>query len=155
MVANTVTLTGTLALVAAKLPTALVDSVFPGTSFQSLVVFSRNKDCLYWAQHWVRKSCVTCGSRNSSVVRAPDSWSKGGGVGEFSSPGSTFCADSYFGIHYWSFCQKCTWQVTLKCIHLLYVALHEVTWCMVVTCMVYTECTKMAAVSCGTCLPVL
>ena len=73
MVANTVTLTGTLALVAAKLPTALVDSVFPGTSFQSLVVFSRNKDCLYWVQYWVRKSCVTCGSGNSSVVRAPDS----------------------------------------------------------------------------------
>ena len=73
MVANTVTLTGTLALVAAKLPTALVDSVFPGKSFQSLVVFSRNKDCLYWVQYWVRKSCVTCGSGNSSVVRAPDS----------------------------------------------------------------------------------
>ena len=45
---------------------------------------------------------------------------------EFSSPGSTFCADSYFGIRStlvisavarkrpWSFCQKCRWQVTAK-----------------------------------------
>ena len=41
-------------------------------------------------------------------------------VGEFSSPGSTFCADSYFGICSTpvlldvarSFCQKCRCQVT-------------------------------------------
>ena len=34
-----------------------------------------------------------------------------------------------------SFCQKCRWQVTAKTrIHLTYVALHEVTWCMVVWC---------------------
>ena len=34
-----------------------------------------------------------------------------------------------------SFCQKCRWQVTAKTlIHLMYVALHEVTWCMVVWC---------------------
>ena len=45
------------------------------------------------------------GGGDSSVVRAPDSWLKGRGFesllerqGEFSSPGSTFCADSYFGI---------------------------------------------------------
>ena len=44
-------------------------------------------------------------SRDSSMVRAPDSWLKrsrvripAGTAGEFSSPGSTFCADSYFGI---------------------------------------------------------
>ena len=46
-----------------------------------------------------------------------------GAVGKFSSPGSTFCADSYFGIHLvtteahkrsQSFCQKCRWQVTAK-----------------------------------------
>ena len=49
-----------------------------------------------------------------------------GAVGEFSSPVSTFCADSYFGIHStprvttvagkkpWSFCQKHRWQVTAK-----------------------------------------
>ena len=46
-------------------------------------------------------------------------------VGEFSSPWSIFCADSYFGTRstsvtavarkwYWSFCQKCRWQVTAK-----------------------------------------
>ena len=34
-----------------------------------------------------------------------------------------------------SFCQKCRWQVTAKTrIHLTYVALHEVTWSMVVWC---------------------
>ena len=44
------------------------------------------------------------GTRDSSVVRAPDSRLKGRGFvsagtgAEFSSPGSTFCADSYFGI---------------------------------------------------------
>ena len=88
-----------------------------------------------------------------------------GAAGEFSYPGSTFCANSYFGIRSTrvtavarkrsrSFCQKCGWQVTAKhactqtpstgleegagqrcseCgMHLPYVALHEVTWCMVV-----------------------
>ena len=46
------------------------------------------------------------GSGDSSVVRAPDSWSTqrswvrvpAGAAGEFSYPGSTFCADFYFGI---------------------------------------------------------
>ena len=41
------------------------------------------------------------GSGNSSAVRAPDGlWVRipAGAVGEFSSPGSTFCADSNFGI---------------------------------------------------------
>ena len=34
-----------------------------------------------------------------------------------------------------SFCQKCRWQVTAKhALHLTYVALHEVAWCMVVWC---------------------
>ena len=55
-------------------------------------------------------------------------------VGEFSSPGSTFCADSYFRYPFHprvttvarkksrSFCQKCRWQVTAKTrIHLTYV----------------------------------
>ena len=37
-------------------------------------------------------------SGDSSVVRAPDLWLKGAAA-EFSSPGSTFCADSYLGIH--------------------------------------------------------
>ena len=57
-----------------------------------------------------------------SRVRVP-----AGAAGELSSPGSTFCADSYFGIRSTpvlpltvarkrsrSFCQKCRWQVTAK-----------------------------------------
>ena len=40
----------------------------------------------------VYKINYTTGSGDSSVVRASDSWSK------FSSPGSTFCGDSYFDI---------------------------------------------------------
>ena len=56
-----------------------------------------------------------------SRVRIP-----AGMAGEFSSAGSTFCADSYFGIRSTpgvttvarkksrSFCQKCRWQVTAK-----------------------------------------
>ena len=71
-----------------------------------------------------------------SRVRIP-----AGVAGEFSSPGSTFCADSYFRvtavarIRSLSFCQKCRWQVTAKTrMHLTYVALHEVTGYMVVWC---------------------
>ena len=56
-----------------------------------------------------------------SRVRIP-----AGTAGEFSSPGSTFCADSYFRYPFHarvttvarkksrSFCQKCRWQVTAK-----------------------------------------
>ena len=71
-----------------------------------------------------------------SRVRVP-----AGAAGEFSSPGSAFSADSYFGDPFHprdtalarersqSFCQKCRWQVTTKLqMHLTYVALHEVTW---------------------------
>ena len=57
----------------------------------------------------------------TSRVRIP-----AGAAGEFSSPGSTFCVDSYFGIRLpisatavarkrlRSFRQKCRWQVTTK-----------------------------------------
>ena len=86
-----------------------------------------------------------------------------GAAGEFSSPGSTFCADSFrYPVHprvtavarkrSQSFCQNwCRWQVTAKtCMYLMtYVALHEVTRCMVVWCTV-TKRTETAAVSCGT-----
>ena len=34
----------------------------------------------------------------------------------------------------WSFCQKRRWQVTAKHAYTLHMALHEVTWCMVVWC---------------------
>ena len=77
-----------------------------------------------------------------SRVRIP-----AGAAGEFSSPESTFCADSYFGIRSVShvtalarkrprsFCrQKRRWQVTAKYAYSLriHLALHEVTWFMVV-----------------------
>ena len=69
-----------------------------------------------------------------SRVRIP-----AGTAGEFSSPGSTFCADSYFGIRSTPrvtavarkknpghFAKKCRWQVTAKTrIHLTYVAFTE------------------------------
>ena len=49
--------------------------------------------------------CTTLGNGYSSVVRAAESSWKGRSFeslqerrGEFSSPGSTFCADSHFGI---------------------------------------------------------
>ena len=82
-----------------------------------------------------------------------------GVAGELSSPGSTSCADCYFGIRSTpvlarkrsrSFCQKCRWQVTGKhtCMHLTYVALHGVTWCMVIWCP--QNFAETAAVSCGT-----
>ena len=72
------------------------------------------------------------GSGNSSVVRTPDSWLNGHrfeSLWELSSPGSTVCADSNFGIcdrstpcyqkkiarkRSQSFRQKCRWQVTAK-----------------------------------------
>ena len=66
-------------------------------------------------------------------------------AGEFSSPGSTFCADSYFGIcptlvlpqqHVkdpGTSAKSAGGRLQLNThTHLTYVALHEVTWCMVV-----------------------
>ena len=54
-----------------------------------------------------QETAAKLGSGDSSVVRAPDSWSYGLGIESLqerreniSSPGSTFCADSYFGICY-------------------------------------------------------
>ena len=73
-----------------------------------------------------------------SWVRIP-----AGVVGTFFSPGLTFCANSYFGIR----STPVLLQQRLKDpghgggrlqlnthIYLTYVALHEVTWCMVVWC---------------------
>ena len=78
-----------------------------------------------------------------SRVRVP-----AGAAGEFSSPGSTFCADSYFGIRVTavarkrsrSFCQKCRWQVTAKHIYTLPMWLWMKWHCNLVRgWMVYTE----------------
>ena len=63
------------------------------------------------------------GNGDSSVIERAWVRVPAGAAGEFSSfPGSTFCADSYFGIRVTavarkksrSFCQKCRWQVTVK-----------------------------------------
>ena len=85
-----------------------------------------------WLEHWTRAS-----DRKVSA-------------GAFSFPGSTFCADSCFATcstsvtavackRFWSFCQKCWWQVTVKHTRMyLWIKWH----CMVYTvqgCMAYTE----------------
>ena len=73
-----------------------------------------------------------------------------GAPGEFSSQGSTFCADSYFGIRSLprvtavackrrrSFCQTCRWQVTAKHAYTLRMWLC-MEYDMEYGCMVYTE----------------
>ena len=90
------------------------------------------------------------------MVRAPDLWVKGRGFESLQERRENFLLrgkfyvliDSYFGVRSTprvtavaskrsrSFCQKCRWQVTVKLtrMRLTYVALHEVTWCMVVWC---------------------
>ena len=58
---------GTLAV---KLPRVLADTSFSGKSFQSLMVFGRNEDYLYWMRHWtMRITCTGCdiGSRKAAV----------------------------------------------------------------------------------------
>ena len=75
---------------------------------------------------------------------------------------STFCADCYFIIHStpmllqeahkrsWSLCQKCRWEVTVKhtCTRRMWLCMR---WCdMVHGCVVYTERTQTAAISCDT-----
>ena len=83
-----------------------------------------------------------------------------GAAGEFSSPGSTFCADSYFGIRStprvtavarkrsWSFCQKCRWQVTAKHAYTLRMWLC-MKWHGAWLYDVHRTCAETAAVSCG------
>ena len=90
-------------------------------------------------------------------------------AGEFSSPGSTFCADSYFGIcstppppppppprvtavahkRSRSFCQKCRWQVTAKHAYTLHMWLC-MKWHGAWLYGVHRTCAETAAVSCGT-----
>ena len=80
-------------------------------------------------------------------------------MGKVSSPGSTFCADSYFGIcsspvtavackRSQSVGQKCRWQRTTKYACTLCLCTSDMT--KVHGCMVYTECVETAAVSCDT-----
>ena len=82
-----------------------------------------------------------------------------GAAGEFSSPGSTICADSYFGIHSTphvtavarkrsrSFCQKCRWQVKHTYTLRMWLCMK---WHGAWLYGVHRTCTEMAAVSCGT-----
>ena len=98
------------------------------------LVMSMNLKCYEeWIAQWLERRTRIERSR----VRIP-----AGAAGEFSFPGSTFCADLFQYPFYprvtavahkrpRSFCQKHRWQVTAK--H-AYVALHEVTRCMVVWC---------------------
>ena len=97
------------------------------------------------------------------LAGAPDSWSwswvriPARAAGEFSSPGSTFCADSYFRIRvtavarkrYRPFCQKCRWQVTAKHAYTLRMWLC-MKWHGARLCGVYRTCAETAAVSCDT-----
>ena len=90
---------------------------------------------------------------DSSVARAPDLWLKGHGFKSLQERRENFPLQGQLSVltlisvsvpphvtavsrkRSSSFCQKCRWQVTAKtCIHVTYVALHEVTWCMVVWC---------------------
>ena len=81
-----------------------------------------------------------------------------GAAGEFTSPGSTFCPDSYFGDprvttvarkRSRSFCQKCKRQVTAKHAYTLRMWLC-MKWHGAWLYGVHRTCTKTAAVSCGT-----
>ena len=86
------------------------------------------------------------GSGNSSVVRAPDSWSKGRRMNPCSSGGIIFFSRVNFRC--WLFFRypfhprvtsvarkKCEWQVRAKYVCTLRIWLfHEVTWCIVVWC---------------------
>ena len=104
------------------------------------------------------------GSRDSSVVRVPDSWLKGHRFESLQEWQKfiyqlTFCTDSFrypFHPHVtvvackrpWSFCQKCRCQVTAEhpwTLHVLLCMKWHGAWFYV-----YMECAETAAVSCGT-----
>ena len=92
------------------------------------------------------------GGGDSSVVRALDLWLKGCRFKSLQEPRENiffsrvdFLCWLLFRYPFHplvarkrsrSFCQKCRWQVTTKHAYILriHVALHEVTWCMVVWC---------------------
>ena len=107
-------------------------------------------DCPTWSTTPPRSTSMR-GSGDSSVV---SSWLKGFGFEPCRSGGRIFFSRVNFlrwllfrhpfhprvtaVAHKRSqpFCQKCRWQITATetRMHLTYVALHEVTWCMVVWC---------------------
>ena len=84
--------------------------------------------CFVCTEIYIYKRACRPGCGNSSVVKYHlmvkrlQVWVLEGAAGDFSSLGSTFCADSYVSICFtpvagkrsWSFCQKCRWQVAAK-----------------------------------------
>ena len=120
-------------------------------------------------QYWYTIRLKLRGSRDSSVVRVPGSWSKGHGFKPSWSSRRMFFSRVTFlcWFLFWcpfhpcvaavahkrsrSFCQKCRWQVTAKHACTLHMWLC-MKWCDVVHgCMVCTERTETAAVSRGAC----
>ena len=120
-------------------------------------------------QYWCTIQLKLRGSGDSSVVRVPGSWSKSHGFKSQQEQQENFLLRGHLSVlilisvsvpplfaavahkRSWLFCQKCRWQVTAKHARTLRTWLC-MKWCDVVHgCMVYTECTETAAVSCGTC----
>ena len=63
------------------------------TVVQTVLKWDRDSLRCHWS--WEGGSC---GLNASLMIERSRVWVPAGAVGEFSSPGSTFCADSYFGI---------------------------------------------------------
>ena len=126
-------------------------TVITHTLSLSLLPFSHQKK-LYIIEELIRKWWSVAQwlerrtRRDRKVVRISAE-----AAGEFSSPGSAFYADSYFGIR-----STCTAVAHKRFrssggtrMHTTYVAWRYAIWCMVVWC-TQTAPTERAAVSCGT-----
>ena len=139
-----------------------------------LLKYSNNTQISVYTCSLLHLYLSKAGSGDSSMVRAPDSWLKGqsrvwipaGTVGEFFSPVSAFCADSYDLYQYLfhprvtavarkrsrPFCQKRRWQVTAK--HAYTLRIPYIHLCMMWHGAwlygVHRTRAEMAAVSCGT-----
>ena len=61
---------------AVKLPRVLADTVFSGKSFQSLMVFARDEDCLYWVWHWISESRCEWSLLWRPAARISSHWSQ-------------------------------------------------------------------------------
>ena len=94
-----------------KFPIIIISRIKVKTLRQSLIFLCcllYHLPGIFFLTNWTHsvKHFINSGGPNSSVVREADSWSKGRGFEslqerrENSSPGSTFCADSFFGIRF-------------------------------------------------------
>ena len=104
-------------------------------------------------------------SGDSSVVRAPDSWLKGHGFESLQERQGNFLLHGQISVltrypfhprfttvarkRFWSFCQRCRWQVTAKHAYTLRMWLC-VKWHGAWLYGVHRTCAETAAVSCGT-----